>query len=102
MGDNTMVANNSYMSTGFMHAGLFGIIFYNFIVVYILKLIDMKFDKNNNNKDFKSYKVLLAFISLPIFQLFTSSDLFTTLLTHGLGISILIYSFYPIKKIKLW
>jgi hypothetical protein len=84
IGREGMGANNGYVSHGFAHAGYFGVIIYSIILGLLLKLID----------DMTYNKLPLWFsISLSIAPLRTvliNSDLFTTMLTHGLFISLII------------
>ena len=84
IGYEGMGANNGYVSSGFAHAGYFGVLFYSFILGLLLKLInDMTYDK----------LPLWFSISISIGPLRTvliNSDLFTSMLTHGLFISLII------------
>lgn len=85
--------NNNYISTGYMHAGIMGIIIYSVILMLILNFLD----KNLNNK----YNFVFVPIMInPFFSLFISSDLLTSLLTHGIILSILICIIIN-SKIKL-
>ena len=84
IGYDGMGANNGYVASGFAHAGYFGVLFYSIILGLLLKLID----------DMTYNKLPLWFsvaISIaPLRTALINSDLFTTMLTHGLFISLII------------
>ena len=88
MGDSTMVANNSFMSTGYMHLGFLGATFYSLLFVIIVRMASEL--SRSSNGVLLVWKI--AVLNLPLFQLLTSSDLFTALLTHGLGVGLLLLS----------
>jgi hypothetical protein len=77
-------ANNSFLSTGYMHAGIPGIIFYSLIFVIILRLVD-SFNYNS-----KYIWISVATIIIPMRSLVISSDLTTAILTHGILISLIL------------
>ena len=77
-------ANNSFLSTGYMHAGIFGIIFYSIIFAFIMRLYD------SLDYDPKFIWVSIAIIIIPIRSMITDSDLPTALLTKGVAISLII------------
>lgn len=70
-------ANNGYVSSGFAHFGVWGVIIYSFIIGLFLKNIDNVF----------KYGVplwfILCLIVTPMRSFLISSDLPTGLLTHG-------------------
>ncbi|HBI72830.1 MAG TPA: hypothetical protein DDY59_06555 [Lachnospiraceae bacterium] len=77
-------ANNGFLGTSYMHFGFWGMIVFSFIVGVLVWLVDILI-----------YNRLplwlgLSIIVMPFFSLFTSSDLFTSLLTHGIIICLLI------------
>ncbi|MBO6565783.1 MAG: hypothetical protein JJ956_13605 [Pseudomonadales bacterium] len=74
--------NNSFVSTGFMHAGLVGVVVYSLIVGTIFKLYDALCNQ------FIPIWFGLAVSVIPVHHLITSADLFTALLTHGMLVSI--------------
>lgn len=86
-------ANNSFLSTGYMHAGVFGIFIYGLIVGILFRLID-SFSSNQI-----PIWLALSVIIVPAQSLITSSDLPTSLLTHGLAISVLMI--YLIRSPKI-
>lgn len=75
-------ANNSFLSTGYMHAGVLGMIFYGILVGLLLRLID------SLARDGAPVWVAVAVILVPSHSLLISADLPTALLTHGVGISL--------------
>ncbi|GGH01659.1 hypothetical protein GCM10011416_20540 [Polaribacter pacificus] len=82
-----MSANTGFIATGFMHASYFGIFFYVFLAIVFLNIINIVGKKS------KKYMVL-SIVFLPINALFMASDLFSTLLTHGLLIAIVLLWLY--------
>ena len=83
--------NTGFIASGFAHAGYIGIIIYTVLSIIILNLI------NSFGKKIDKYIVMsIIFISLK--ALFISSDMLTTLLTHGLLISIVVLWMYDNKN----
>lgn len=84
-------ANNSFLSSGYMHAGFYGILFYTLIFKLILWIIDScSYGK-------KSKLIVTSITLVPIISLILNSDLPTSLLTHGIFISIVLIFFYNYK-----
>lgn len=77
-------ANVSFLSTGYMHAGILGTIIYGILVGLIFRCID-----SLANKGIPPW-LAVASVIVPTLALVTSSDLPTALLTHGLGVAIII------------
>lgn len=78
--------NNSFLSTGYMHAGIGGIVLYGFLVGLLFRLVD------------SLAKALpmwfgIGTVVVPCYSLMTSADLPASLLTHGLGIGIVFLFF---------
>lgn len=76
--------NNSFVSTAYMHAGVFGVFLYATIFSVMIKFLDAF---PNNSKQMIMV-VLMTFI--PMRTLILSTDLFTALLTHGLFLAMLL------------
>lgn len=76
--------NNSFLATGYMHAGIAGVVFYGIAVGCLLWLVDSLRGPNT------PVWLAIAFVAIPLRSLFVSADLFTTLLTHGFIVSLLI------------
>jgi hypothetical protein len=76
--------NNSFLSTGYMHAGLAGVIFYGVLAGLIFRLID-----SISASGIPAW-LAIAIIIVPSRSLLISADLPTSLLTHGIGIAIVI------------
>lgn len=76
--------NNTFLSTGFMHAGVLGIWFYSILAGLIFRLID----------SFSKYGVpiwvAIAVVIVPGRALLLTTDLPTALLTHGIGIALVV------------
>ena len=77
-------ANNGFISSGYAQLGYLGVLIYVSIFSYILKFCDYLSVQIGSNW----FSICLLII--PIRNVFLSSDLLTTLLTHGLLISILV------------
>lgn len=76
--------NNTFLSTGFMHAGAWGIIFYSFLVGLLFKLID------SLSAQGIPVWVATAVLIVPSQSLLLSADLPTALLTDGVALSVLV------------
>jgi len=77
-------ANNSFLSTGYMHAGILGIVAYGIFVGLLFRVVDSL-----------AYRglppwVAVASIIIPSQSLLVGADLPTAILTHGIGISVVI------------
>lgn len=77
-------ANNSYLSTGYMHAGIIGVVLYGVIVGILFSYIDRLI-----KYDIPSWVIVCSLI-VPVKIIITSVDLTTGLLTHGLFLSIIL------------
>ncbi|WP_165974267.1 hypothetical protein [Vibrio crassostreae] len=80
-------ANNGLISSGFAHFGYIGIAIYVLLFCFLIKIID-EFSSDSSMK-----WLGLALTIVPIRAALISSDLPTTLLTHGLLVSIFILYF---------
>lgn len=76
--------NNGFLATSYMHFGFWGMIIFSFIVGFLLAIVD------SLSKDRLPLWFSISLVVVPFFSLFTSADLTTALLTHGLGLSLLI------------
>lgn len=81
--DSGVRANTGWLGTSYMHFGYFGIFLFSIIVGILFSLID----KIAKNKDMALIQVITF---APFYALFVSSDLFTAILTHGLGMSLIL------------
>jgi O-antigen polymerase len=75
-------ANSAFFSTGYMHAGLLGVVIYGLLVGALLKVLDSLVSRR------VPLWMTLSVVIVPFFILFTSADLTTALLTHGLGFAV--------------
>lgn len=89
-----MAANTGFIACGFMHAGLIGVCIYTIFAIIMFKFINLF-----SNKIEKYF--LQAIIFIPIYTMFVSSDLLTTLFTHGLIIGIFVLWMYDNKNYNL-
>jgi hypothetical protein len=76
-------ANNGFISSGYAHAGFFGVLTYSVILALILRVIDVV-------GSYLPVWFALALTAVPLYSALISSDLFTVILTHGLLISLLL------------
>ena len=84
--------NNTFLSTGFMHAGLLGVVFYAVLVGLLFKLID------SISAQGIPVWVAIAVLIVPSRSLLLSADLPTALLTHGVAVGVLILFLLRKKK----
>ena len=77
-------ANNGFIPSGFAHAGLLGVAIYTLIFAYFLKILDSVV----MNSDVPVWLALCMTI-VPLRSALISSDLFTSMLTHGLALSLI-------------
>jgi hypothetical protein len=84
-------ANTGFLATGYAQAGTLGVLLYTFVGTLFFNILNM-FSRNVNNLFF------MSILMVPILTLFLSSDLFTTLLTHGLMVSLLVLYLYNNKN----
>ena len=76
--------NNGFLATSYMHFGFSGMIIFSFIVGFLLDIVD------SLSKDRLPLWFSISLVVVPFLSLFTSADLTTALLTHGLGLSLVI------------
>lgn len=92
IGDTTTWANTGFLATSYMHFGFLGMIVYSIIVGFLIRLVDM----------LAVNKLPLRFgtslVVIPFFILFTSADLTTALLTHGMLLSFLLLWLFRARK----
>ena len=84
LGNPNTNANNSFLSNGYMNAGLVGMLIYSVIFSFILIIFD---------KIHRSGVPIWAVTGITVntmHSIIKSSDLITGIITHGLGITILI------------
>lgn len=79
----TSNANNSFLATGFMHAGISGIVIYGVLTGLIFRIID-----SLSHTGIPIW-IVSGILAMPFLSLIMSSDLPTALLTRGLGIGII-------------
>lgn len=77
-------ANNGYISTGYAHFGYWGVLIYTIMFAYVLRILDVV------TKNTEAFWLVLAITIIPLRGALISSDFFTTLLTHGLIVIILL------------
>lgn len=77
-------SNNGFISFGYAHAGIFGVAIYSFIFIYFLKVLDVITVRS----DLPAWLALCMTI-VPLRSALISSDLLTSMLTHGLAVSLI-------------
>jgi len=77
-------ANDGFLATGFMQFGAAGVLAYALIVGMLIRMVDAV------SGDTLPAWVALATVVAPFTILFTSADLPTALLTHGIALSVLL------------
>ena len=76
--------NNTFLATGYMHAGIPGIVFYSVVAGMLFRVIDGVAAAGI------PVWVAVAVLIVPSRSLLLSADLPTALLTHGIGIGIIV------------
>lgn len=95
LGQDNMAANNGFISSGYANAGITGVIIYSILLAFILRFVNYLI----HNK--LQIWLPLAILIVPISNTILNSDLLTTLLTHGLGVAIIIVYLITSKQKKL-
>lgn len=93
LGKESVSANNGIISDGYANFGVFGVVLWSIFFFLLTKLVD-SITKN------KSIFLILP-IMLVSFKTFIDAAFFTTLLTHGLLIALLISYVYPKNNLNL-
>lgn len=83
-GHHNTWANNGFLATGYMHFGYVGVIVFSLIVGLLLWLVNVLVHKR------VPLWLGISIVAVPFFSLFTSSDLTTALLTHGILVGMLV------------
>lgn len=92
LGKPGLAANNGFIASGYMQAGVVGVAIYSIVLTKVFILFDMLRKSLPSN--------VIAAISIgPILSVLTSADLLTSLLTHGLLI-VIIVSYFLNSKIS--
>ena len=86
-------ANTGWIGSGFMHFHYIGLLIYTLIISIIMSTLDIL----SNQIGIRS---VIALTFIPTITMFTSSDLPTTLITHGLVISVIIVMCISPSKIR--
>ena len=94
LGHEKMGENTGFVATGFMYAGNTGIVIYTLIVTFLFNII------NALGKSTHKYFVM-SLVFMPLNILFRSSDLLTSILTHGIIVSIIALWLYSNKEYVL-
>lgn len=93
-GSEDTAANNGLVSSGFAHFGYMGVLIYTFIFSIFLKFI------NYVGQNYLPMWFVVALTIVPLRTAIVASDLFTTLLTHGL-IVVIFLLFLSIENQKV-
>lgn len=76
--------NNTFIANGYMHAGLIGLSLYCVLVGFLFRIIDSLATRGTDAW------MSIAVTVVPMWSLLLSSDLPTAIMTHGLGVSVLL------------
>jgi oligosaccharide repeat unit polymerase len=82
-----MGANTGFVASGFMQAGYFGVAIYVLIIIVFNRQL-IRISSRINPVVFNGV------LFMPFLTLFSSSDLPTTIFTHGLGVSLVLLGLY--------
>jgi len=74
--------NNSFVATGYMHAGIFGVAIYGVVVGLLFRITD------SLARPPMPLWFCTGVVVVPFWSLLISTDLFTALLTHGVAASL--------------
>ena len=81
--DSLASVNNGFVSSGYSHAGYWGVFIYSFLISLVLVFV------NSLVRRMEDLWISVAILAVPLRELILSSDLPTTLLTHGLLVALL-------------
>ena len=82
--DTEASVNNSFISTGYMHAGGLGVFIYGVFAGVLFRVID------GLSKTYTQVLLVLSAVLISSRALILSADLLTAMLTHGVGFAILL------------
>jgi len=83
--NNVLVgANTGWLGSGYMHFGFPGMLIYAMIISLLLSMVDTLAKR-------RELGISVAILFTPFFTLFLSSDLPTTMLTHGLLLAMFLF-----------
>lgn len=88
-------ANNGFISSGYAHAGILGVMIYSVVLSYFLKVVDSAV----NNSDIPVW-LAVCMMLVPLRSTLISSDLLTTMLTHGLLLSLIMLLLFRDSRIQ--
>lgn len=86
-------ANNGFISSGYAHAGVLGVVFYSIIFSAFVILLE-KYSSS------LPLWFAIAVTIIPLRSAIVSSDLFTVILTHGLLLTLLLLIFYRLRGVS--
>lgn len=84
-GDEEMAANTGWIGSGYANAGLMGVFFYSVLIGLLLSLL-RSFEKK------LGIRLIVSLFFILILKITTSTDIVTSLLTHGLLMAIVLLS----------
>lgn len=85
-------ANSGFLASGYMHAGLFGILLYSLLLAFFLRFLDVYARPENA-------KIVTAVIAAPILHAYLNVDLLNAFNTHGLLLlAVLIYLAFGVQQ----
>ena len=86
-------ANAGFIATGYAHFGFVGVVVYSLIISVLLKFLSF------SSKELEPW-LMTSLLILPFRTIIVASDLFTSLLTHGLAVTALVLYLYSTDSVK--
>ncbi len=87
-------ANTGWLGSGYMQFGFLGMVMYAFFIGLLFAMVDLIAKS-------KDYRIIIAVLLIPFLGLFSSTDLPTALLTHGLLLALLLVWVIRLDKINI-
>lgn len=92
-GEEGMSANTGWIGSGFANAGILGVVLYSLLVGLIFSLL-------NSYARTLGRRLIISLFFIIIFAIVTSTDLMTSLFTHGLLVAFLLISILSPTRFK--
>jgi hypothetical protein len=83
-----MSANTGWIGSGYANAGVVGMLLYSIVIGLLFSALD-------GYSKYVDKRLLVAIMMAPLFTLFTSSDLPTSFLNHGIILTLMLFAIFP-------
>ena len=90
-GNEETGANTGWIGSGYMNAGLIGMLLYSIIIGFLLKILD-GYSRPINKR------VIISILIAPMLTLISASDLPSAFLNHGILLSLVLFSMFSIAS----